>query len=39
MAFPTIGAFYDAILQAFQQIDPGAVTAQTPARSRLRRPC
>jgi hypothetical protein len=28
MAFPTIGAFYDAILQAFQQIDPAAVTGQ-----------
>jgi hypothetical protein len=28
MAFPTIGAFYDAILQAFDAIDPGAVTGQ-----------
>lgn len=28
MAFPTIGAFYDAILQAFGQIDPAAVTGQ-----------
>jgi hypothetical protein len=26
MAFPTIGAFYDAILRAFQRIDPAAVT-------------
>jgi rubrerythrin len=28
MAFPTIGAFYDAILAAFQRIDPAAVTGQ-----------
>jgi|tagenome__1003787_1003787.scaffolds.fasta_scaffold20984544_3 hypothetical protein len=28
MAFPTIGAFYDSILQAFQQIPPGTVTGQ-----------
>ena len=28
MAFPTIGAFYDAILEAFQNLDPAAVTGQ-----------
>ena len=28
MAFPTIGAFYDAIFRAFQQIDPATVTGQ-----------
>jgi len=28
MAFPTIGAFYDAILQAFKQIPPGTVTGE-----------
>jgi Ferritin-like len=28
MAFPTIGAFYDSILQAFQQIPPGTVTGE-----------
>ena len=27
-AFPTIGAFYDAILAAFQQIDPAAITGE-----------
>jgi hypothetical protein len=28
MAFPTIGAFYDSILQAFQQAPPGTVTGE-----------
>jgi Ferritin-like len=28
MAFPTIGAFYDSILQAFKQIPPGTVTGE-----------